>query len=425
MAPRAEHGFWRTFSSVLLASVLLLVIGLAIVLQVVPRVLGGTSLTVLTGSMQPTLNPGDVIAIRSIPVEDIRIGDIVTYQAESNDPALITHRVTGLGFNADGIVLTMQGDANGAADPPVVAEQVRGVYMYRVPLIGHVFALVGGSGTLLVTVLGVALLGYALFAFIRPYRREKRAGRGASTVALVVALAVTAIAVTPPAPAVAADELDVAFTGPTVNLSWKGETYQTANPGFFGDREVSPGDRVARQVRVTNDGPTDATLTALIENVTVAGPLEGAVTIGWRLDGAGSDAVFQQVRTGDSVIVDDLVIARGDSILLTLLLAFPDASTQASRAAVGLSSLTFNVRFVLTEAIDPPEATEGPEVPGETEGPGVPTAPGEPGEPGEPGPPLAGTGGLLATGAIGIGLIVLSAGIALVLTRARRTRRAD
>ena len=109
--------------------------------MVVPRVLGGDSLTVLSGSMEPTFSPGDVVVVKGVTeaevCSDVSVGSIVTYFPEPNDPTLITHRVIGktIGTFEDGTScrLITQGDANTVVDEPISPAQVRGVFMYGVP----------------------------------------------------------------------------------------------------------------------------------------------------------------------------------------------------------------------------------------------------------------------------------------------------
>lgn len=155
-------------------TVLAMVVLLAVALQGVPRVLGGTSLTVLTGSMQPAINPGDVVAIRAIDPKDVHIGDVITFQPVSGDPALITHRVISKGASSmSGLVFETQGDANNASDHQIVGEQIRGVVMYTVPYLGYVLSLAGNSGSIPITVVGIGLLVFAVYALLP--RRKKPA----------------------------------------------------------------------------------------------------------------------------------------------------------------------------------------------------------------------------------------------------------
>lgn len=150
---------------------------LAIALAVVPRLMGGSALTVLTGSMEPTYSPGDMVAVKAAKANEIQVGDVVTFQPNSGDPMLITHRVITkqLGGTPDGTLFVTQGDANGAADKPIVAAQIRGVVMYHVPYIGHAAMAVGEHRQFVVVAAATALLGYGAFMFIRPSAGAKRA----------------------------------------------------------------------------------------------------------------------------------------------------------------------------------------------------------------------------------------------------------
>ena len=165
---------------------LLLVAGLAVVLIVVPKATGSTPLTVLTQSMDPTLPPGTLLVVRPTPVEDIRIGDVVTYQITSGQPAVISHRVVSVASSSDGSrTFTLKGDNNALADPaPVTAAQVRGVVWYSLPDIGLVNQLVNGSRSWLIPAIAGVLLAYGavmvtigIVSVARRRRRVAVAGR--------------------------------------------------------------------------------------------------------------------------------------------------------------------------------------------------------------------------------------------------------
>jgi signal peptidase len=158
-----------------LLSLLLVVLATAVsAVAVVPRVIGAVPLTVLTGSMQPTYNPGDLVVVRPVAAEAIAVGDVVTFQPTSDDPTLVTHRVIEVRTGAAGAVsgFVTQGDANSAVDAPIVPDQVMGRVVYAVPLIGHLTH--ATLGPQLAMVAGVALLGYGLAAVAVSGRTERR-----------------------------------------------------------------------------------------------------------------------------------------------------------------------------------------------------------------------------------------------------------
>lgn len=132
----------------------------------VPRILGGTTLTVLTGSMQPSIDPGDMIAVVPVEPEDLRRGDVVTFQPHSGDPMLITHRIVAVDGAPGERTFITRGDANSANDPEIVAAQVQGRVVYVLPYVGWVNSLAGPAAPMLVVAAAVALIiagGYALF----------------------------------------------------------------------------------------------------------------------------------------------------------------------------------------------------------------------------------------------------------------------
>lgn len=162
---RDAPGVWRALWIGLSGGLFALVVLLALVAVVVPRVAGATPLTILTGSMEPSLPPGTLIVVRPAPVEQIAVGDVVTYQIRPGRPDVISHRVVGVTLKSDGTrTFTTKGDSNSAADPVVLPKQVRGVLWYSIPLLGYVGTfLAGGHVSWLVPAAGLALLAYAAY----------------------------------------------------------------------------------------------------------------------------------------------------------------------------------------------------------------------------------------------------------------------
>lgn len=83
-----------------------------------PRIFGYHTLTMLTGSMAPVINPGDVVVTQPVPASEIKVGDIITYHIPVEDQRVETHRVTQLAITPDGsLVVQTKGDANNGIDP--------------------------------------------------------------------------------------------------------------------------------------------------------------------------------------------------------------------------------------------------------------------------------------------------------------------
>ena len=97
--------------------------------------LGFTPTIIASGSMQPTLNTGDIAIIISIPTQTIKIGDIIQYQTAD---APVIHRVIDTYTEANSRWFITQGDANDAPDNPVNERNVMGKVVFTIPQLGWV-----------------------------------------------------------------------------------------------------------------------------------------------------------------------------------------------------------------------------------------------------------------------------------------------
>jgi len=148
--------------------ILLLFNGISIFKRVVlkeplPLVMGFGNAVIISGSMEPNINIGDMVIVRR--QNDYEVGDIVAYR--SNTP--ITHRIvekTPGGYHT-------QGDANNAPDPEIEKSRVIGKVVAVIPKIGNVIFFLQEP-------LGTVLLIFVLFvmieapAFLRKRRDHSR-----------------------------------------------------------------------------------------------------------------------------------------------------------------------------------------------------------------------------------------------------------
>ena len=152
-----------------------LLVGLCMAVMV-PILLRDRGLTVLTGSMEPTLNVGDVAVVKQISPLDARVGDVVTFRDPADATRLITHRVRSVRVG-DGVArFVTKGDANTSVERwQIPTDGTIGRVLYRVPRIGYaLFWLRGRFGRLLLVVIPALLLGaYELWRIWRPEPGEK------------------------------------------------------------------------------------------------------------------------------------------------------------------------------------------------------------------------------------------------------------
>ena len=120
--------------------VLVVAVGGAVAVSVVPAVTGASALTVLSGSMEPTLPVGSVAVVRLQPIDQIRPGDVITFTDRDPDsPAtrVVTHRVVSVEQGPSGPSFRTKGDANNTPDQrPTAAADVHGALWYSEPVAG-------------------------------------------------------------------------------------------------------------------------------------------------------------------------------------------------------------------------------------------------------------------------------------------------
>jgi signal peptidase len=137
--------------------------------------LGFRSLTVMSGSMVPTLGVGDVVMERRVAPLDVHVGDIVTFRDPGDQSTLITHRVRSLKVHDGSVDFVTKGDANNTVERWTIPESGRlGLVVVHIPKMGY--ALVWASGRTgriaLIAIPGVLLGAFELQRIWRPRRNE-------------------------------------------------------------------------------------------------------------------------------------------------------------------------------------------------------------------------------------------------------------
>jgi signal peptidase len=130
----AEH-LSRLRPALRLASLTYLyLVGFVVALVLVGLTFGLPPVAVSSGSMAPTMQPGDLLVVTPPPAS-IEPGAVITFRLPGLEAErLVTHRV--IGVEADGSVLT-KGDGNQAQDStPVPPEAIVGVSRLAIPFVG-------------------------------------------------------------------------------------------------------------------------------------------------------------------------------------------------------------------------------------------------------------------------------------------------
>lgn len=102
--------------------------------ETAPNFLGYEDFIVITGSMAPTLNIGDVVFTKE--TTDIKKQDIIAFKVEDS---VVTHRVIEIKKEDNKNFYITKGDANSGIDSELIKEEdIEGKYIFKIPFIGNI-----------------------------------------------------------------------------------------------------------------------------------------------------------------------------------------------------------------------------------------------------------------------------------------------
>lgn len=171
-APTARSRVTRLLVLLVLHTVLLSSLAVFLGLAVGPRTGRYQTLTMLTGSMRPQFPPGSVVVVTREPVEQVRPGDVLTFNAPTPDRRVVTHRVVRIDRSGDKPVVVTKGDANPGNDPweAVLNDPYVWQARFAIPLLGDGIRLLRQPAAQLIAtrLLPGALLLWLLVSIWRP-----------------------------------------------------------------------------------------------------------------------------------------------------------------------------------------------------------------------------------------------------------------
>lgn len=113
---------------------------------IVPTLFGLQRYVITGGSMTGVIPRGAVIYSRITPIDQLKVGDIITFHPPGGSVA-VTHRIMAIerGPNGD-VAFETKGDFNAEPDPwnPITLnEPQQARYVFQIPLYGYVLAMLG------------------------------------------------------------------------------------------------------------------------------------------------------------------------------------------------------------------------------------------------------------------------------------------
>ena len=122
---------WDILSGVLVALVVLMAVSLVLL-----RMMGYQVFNVVSGSMEPTYSVGDLLYVKNVDPDAVKVGDPITFVLNEN-LVVATHRV--IRIDGENRHFYTKGDANETEDiAPVHFNNLIGVPQFSIPKLGYV-----------------------------------------------------------------------------------------------------------------------------------------------------------------------------------------------------------------------------------------------------------------------------------------------
>ncbi len=184
-APEKKTVFRRVMSAVsTVVTVLLIAVTAFLVVMMLTtkgntagaNVFGYRMYSVLSGSMMPEINPGDVVLVKEVPPEEIHVRDVITFYRPDEDGqrVYVTHRVmaiTEVGVGTPAYVT--RGDASQTDDEkPVIYPLVMGKMVVTLPWLGKIIDFTrNGLGLLVIILPAFIIIVVEVIKLIRMARK--------------------------------------------------------------------------------------------------------------------------------------------------------------------------------------------------------------------------------------------------------------
>lgn len=166
---------WKVLNNIISTVLFILLISVAIMVITTkasggePELFGYQLKTVLSGSMEPGIQTGSLIAVKlDVDKTSFKENDVITFMEE--DDRLVTHRIVEVIQSGENVLYRTKGDNNNAPDMnPVLSENVVAEYTgITIPYLGYFINFAQSqNGAFLMLIPGVLLICYSIFTIWR------------------------------------------------------------------------------------------------------------------------------------------------------------------------------------------------------------------------------------------------------------------
>lgn len=150
---------------------LLLVYNIALISQSVinpsktPSFLGIKTYTIVSGSMQPELNIGDIVVVKEVSDKELNVNDIIAYRSGQN---VVTHRIVDINYINGQKQYITKGDYNNIEDDEILTiELIEGKVVNKIKYIGNITILLQDK-------FSIILIMLTFFMYILSKKNKKK-----------------------------------------------------------------------------------------------------------------------------------------------------------------------------------------------------------------------------------------------------------
>ena len=116
---------------------------------------------VMSGSMETTINIGDLVIVKKVNSSSIHIGDIIAFK---NGNIVISHRVKEVINDSGTYKFKTKGDNNNVTDDFIVnSDAIEGIFVNKIPGLGSILLFLGKPIGLLMVILVIIIVSTALY----------------------------------------------------------------------------------------------------------------------------------------------------------------------------------------------------------------------------------------------------------------------
>lgn len=135
----------------------ILIYNISLIIQAViktsetPNFLGIKTYVIISGSMEPSLQIGDIVIVKKVVQNELKQGDIISYR---QGQSVITHRIAEVIDKEGEVEYKTKGDNNNAEDSGIISyEMIEGKVVKHISQIGKIAIILQKKGTIIFIIL--------------------------------------------------------------------------------------------------------------------------------------------------------------------------------------------------------------------------------------------------------------------------------